>query len=132
MQRLDSSAIVRPTPEAKGYLEVLKNNGSFVRMIDAYIFAASFAMKQNLEILPLPTGRSDLVQLNLLDDDILLALAASICIIRQRRGESAPTESREILDVLTQYAEAGIKVLRQRWEGKVGIQIQNDIRRMIS
>lgn len=132
MQRLDTSAIVRPTPEAKGYLEVLKNNGAFVRMIDAYIFAASYAMKYNLEILPLPTGRSDLVQLNLLDEDILLALAASIHIVRQRRGESPLTESREVLDILTQYAEAGIKVLKQRWEGKVGIQIQDDIRRIIT
>lgn len=101
-------------------------------MIDAYIFAASYAMKYNLDILPLPTGRSDLVQLSLLDDEILLALAASIHIIHQRQGESPPTDSREVLDILTQYAEAGIKVLKQRWTGKVGIQIQDDIRRIIT
>lgn len=131
MQRFDPNAIVRPTPEAKGYLEVLKNNGAFSRMIDAFVFAASYAMKHNLEILPLPSGRSELVSLSLIDEDIRLALEASIHIIRQRRGESSPSDSRELLDILTQYAEAGLKTLKQRWDGKVGIQIQDDIRRLV-
>lgn len=132
MQRFDINAIVRPTPEAKGYLEVLKNNGSFNRMIDAYIFAASYAMKKDIELLPLPTGRSDLVSLSLIDEDIRLALEASIHILCQRKGENKPSDSKEILDILTQYAEAGIKVLKHRWKGKVGIQIQDDIRRIVS
>jgi hypothetical protein len=132
MQRFDPNAIVRPTPEAKGYLELLKNNGAFSRMIDAYVFAASYAMKHHLEILPLPPGRQELVSLSLIDEDIRLALEASIHIICQHCGESPPADGREILDILTQYAEAGIKVLKQRWKGKVGIQIQDDIRRIVS
>jgi len=37
-----------------------------------------------------------------------------------------------VLEIVVQYAEAGLLVLKQRWEGKICIQIQDDIRKLIS
>ncbi|MGF1489807.1 MAG: hypothetical protein ACFBSE_22200 [Prochloraceae cyanobacterium] len=133
MKEIDTRATIRPTPEAKGYLDKLKKNDVFDRMIDAYLFAAAYAIQNNLEISKMTLrDRQDLVVLNRVDEDVLLALAAGIHAIRKRNGQDEPSDSKELLEILTQYAEVGITELKQRWEGKVGSQIQSDISNIIS
>lgn len=133
MKRIDPTATIRPTPEANGYLKVLKNNGAFNRMIDAYIFAAAYAIKNNLDVVSIPSqGRQDLINIGIVEDDVRLALEAGVYAICKRNNQSEPVDSREVLEILTQYAEAGLKLLKQRWEGKVGIQIQDDVRKIIN
>jgi hypothetical protein len=132
MKRIDSTAMIRPTPEANGYLKVLKNNGAFTRMVDAYIFAAAYAIKNNIDVYPISSaGRQDLINIGIVEDDVRLALEAGVYAICKRNGLPEPTDSREVLEILSQYAEAGLKILKQRWEGKVGIQIQDDVRKII-
>ncbi|MCU0534859.1 MAG: hypothetical protein MUD14_13290 [Hydrococcus sp. Prado102] len=132
MKRIDPTATIRPTPEANGYLKVLKNNGAFSRMVDAYIFAAAYAIKNNLDISSIPSaGRQDLINIGIVEDDVRLALEAGVHAICKRNNQPEPTDSREVLEILSQYAEAGLKILKQRWDGKVGIQIQDDVRKII-
>ncbi|NJK50579.1 hypothetical protein HC931_22870 [Candidatus Gracilibacteria bacterium] len=132
MKRIDPTATIRPTPEANGYLKVLKNNGAFSRMVDAYIFAAAYAIKNNLDIFPIPSaGRQDLINIGIVEDDVRLGLEAGVHAICKRNNRPEPTDSREVLEILSQYAEAGLKILKQRWDGKVGIQIQDDVRKII-
>lgn len=133
MKRLDPKATFRPTPEAKGYLDVLKKNGAFGRAVDAYVFAAAYAVKNNTEISPvLSRGRQDLVYVGIVDEEVRLALEAGVYAILKRNGKPEPKDSREVLEILTQYAEAGLKLLKARWEGKTGLQIQDDIQKIIS
>ncbi|MBF2019817.1 MAG: hypothetical protein IGR93_06855 [Hydrococcus sp. C42_A2020_068] len=133
MKRIDPATTIRPTPEANGYLKVLKNNGAFGRMVDAYLFAAAYAIKNNVDVASIPSqGRQDLINIGIVDDEVRLSLEAGIHAICKRNSRSEPTDSREIMEILTQYAEAGLKLLKQRWEGKVGIQIQDDVRRIIN
>lgn len=134
MKKIDSAATIRPTPEARGYLDRLKEKDIFDRMIDAYLFAAAYGIKNNLQIFELPSrGRQNLVvDLTLVDRDVLLALAAGIHVIRKRNGQDEPRDSEELLEILTQYAEVGLEELKQKWEGKVGSQIQTDISNIIS
>lgn len=133
MKHIDPQATIRPTPEAKGYLDALKNNGAFGRMVDAYVFAAAYALKNNVEISSvLPRGRQDLVQMRIVDEDVRLALEAGVHTVLKRNGKPEPKDSREVLDIVTQYAEAGLKLLQERWLGKTGLQIQDDIRKIIS
>lgn len=40
MKRIDPTATIRPTSEAKAYLDTLKNQAVFGGMIDPYVFAA--------------------------------------------------------------------------------------------
>jgi hypothetical protein len=132
MKRIDPTATIRPTPEANGYLKVLKNNGAFSRMVDAYIFAAAYAMKNNVDIFPIPSaGRQDLINIGIVEDDVRLGLEAGVHAMCKRNNQPEPTDSREVLEILSQYAEAGLKILKQRWDGKVGIQIQDDVRKII-
>jgi hypothetical protein len=133
MKRIDPTATVRPTSEANGYLKVLKNNGAFNRMIDAYLFAAAYGIKNNIDVVPISSqGRQDLINIGIVEDDVRLALEAGVYAICKRNNQSEPTDSREVLEILTQYAEAGLKLLKQRWEGKVRIQIQDDVRKIIN
>ncbi len=69
---------------------------------------------------------------NVIDDNVRLALEAGIYTICKRNSQPQPENSREILDILSQYAEVGLKALKQRWEGKVSLQIQDDIRKIIN
>lgn len=134
MKRIDPTATIGTTPEANGYLEFLKSNGAFSRKIDAYLFAAAYAIKNNVAIYPIPSrSRQDLAIIGrVADSDVLLALEAGIYAIRKRNGLSELEDGREVLEILIQYAEAGLKILKQRWEGKVGIQIQDDVRKIIN
>ena len=59
------------------------------------------------------------------------AEVAEIWIKVGKSDQPEPKDSREVLEILTQYAETGLKLLKQQWEGKVGIQIQNDVRKII-
>ncbi|MCT7995930.1 hypothetical protein [Laspinema olomoucense] len=132
MKRFEPKRTIRPTPEAKGYLDVLKKNQTFSRAIDAYVFAGAYAIKKNADISPVPSqGRQDLIYVGIVDDEVRLALEAGIHTICQRNGQPEPKDSGEAMEIFTQYAEAGIKLLKERWEGKTRGQIQNDILKII-
>ncbi len=101
-------------------------------MIDAYLFAAAYALKEELEIEPLWGGhRQDLTELNIVDSEVLTALAAGIYVVSQHKHKSEPTDAKETVEILTQYAEVGLKTLQQRWKGKIREQIQNDISKLM-
>lgn len=133
MKHIDPKATIRPTPEANGYLQTLKDNRAFGRKVDAYVFAAAYALKNKLEVSPIKSrGRQDLVYIGIVDDDVRLALEAAVHAILKRDGKPEPADSREVLEIVTQYAEVGLKLLKERWQGKTGTQIQDDIQRIIS
>ncbi len=133
MKHIDPKATIRPTPQAKGYLDVLKKNGAFGRAIDAYVFAAAYALKKHAEISPISSrGRQDLVYVRNVEEDVRLALEAGVHAVLKHNSQPEPKDSREVLEILTQYAEAGLELLKERWEGKTGLQIQDDIRKIIN
>ncbi|MGB3514090.1 MAG: hypothetical protein WBA93_33765 [Microcoleaceae cyanobacterium] len=133
MKRIDPNATIRPTPEARGYLDALKSQAVFGRKIDAYVFAAAYAIKQNADISQVSlTGRQDMAIMRIVHDEVRLALEAGVHAMTKRNSQPQPTESREVLEIITKYAEVGLNLLKVRWEGKTGTQIQDDIRRIIS
>ncbi len=132
MKRMNDGKF-RVTSKAKGYLDYLKQNRVFARAVDAYAFAAAYALKHCKEIPPASRGkRHDLVEVFRLDNDVRLALEAGVHTVLKRNGKPEPKDSREVLDIVTQYAEAGLKLLKEKWQGKTGLQIQDDIRKIIS
>lgn len=133
MKRIDQENSIRPTAESRAYLDVLKKQRVFRRSIDAYTFAAAYAIFKEIEPQELPSqGRQDLVQdLTLLDDDVLLSLEAGIAATYKRQGKPEPSDGKELLEILTRYAEAGLKVLKEQWEGKTPSQIQDQISKII-
>jgi hypothetical protein len=132
MKRMDPNATVRPTREAKGYLDLLKEQGAFDRMIDPYIFAAACAIKQNVDISEVSLkGQQDMINIGIVDDEVRLALEAGVHASCKRNEQPEPADSREVLEILTKYAEVGLQMLKQRWEGKVPSQIQDDVWRII-
>ena len=133
MKRINPKAVISSSVEANGYLKLLKNIGAFKYMVDAYLFAAAYAMKNNLEISSIsPSQRQDVARIDVVDKRVLLAMEAGVYAVRKRNGQPQPSDSREVLEIVMQYAEAGLNVLKQRWEGKISIQIQDDIRKLIS
>ena len=135
LQRIDITKTFRPTPEAREYAKWLKDKKVFERVIDGYLFAAAFAIKNDLEIFDIsPKDRQHIVVnlLGLIDDDVRLALEAGVYAIRKRNDLPQPNNSDELIEIISQYAEAGIIHLKQKWQGKVVNQIQDDIRKILS
>ena len=134
MKRIEISQKFVATSEAKGYLDYLKKKQVFKRAIDAYAFAATYAMKENADISQTISGRSSsLAEVFRLDKDVLLALEAGVHIMCKRNGRSEPKDSAEVLELVTRYAEVGIQLLQQKWKDKTSTsQIQQDIWQIIN
>lgn len=135
MERLDMTKKFAATPEAKGYLDYLVDKKQiFKRSIDAYVFAATYAIKQNADISqPLSSRPNSLVEVYRLEDDVRLALEAGIHTICKRNHQPEPQNSAEIMKLLTKYAETGIQLLQQKWKDKTSAsQIQKDIWQIIN
>lgn len=134
MKRIEITQKFIATAEAKGYLDYLKQKQVFKRAIDAYAFAAAYAIKQNADISQsLPSRSNSLAEVFRLDDDVRLALEAGVYIIRKRNNQPEPKDSAEVLELVTKYAEAGIQLLQQKWNNKTSVsQIQTDIWRIIN
>ena len=135
MKRLDITKKFAATPHAKGYLDYLVDKKQvFNRAIDAYIFAATYAIKQNANISQALSSRPhSLVEVYRLDDDVRLALEAGIHAICRRNHQLEPQNSAEVMKLLTIYAETGIRLLQDKWKDKTSAsQIQRDIWQIIN
>jgi hypothetical protein len=133
MKRMNPKNTFRVTSEINGFLTFLKNSRIFQRSVDGYTFAAAYAMKNNLAISPVSSReRQDLIYVRDIGDDVVLALEAGIHAVRKRNGQPEPADEKEVLDLVTQYAEAGLQLLKPKWEGKTSGQIQEEIQRIIT
>jgi hypothetical protein len=133
MKRMNQQSTIRATFEANIYLKFLKNSRIFDRLVDGYLFAAAYAIKNNLEISTIISrDRQDLILINQIGDDIVLALEAGVHSVRKRNNQAEPTDEKEVLEFVTQYAEAGLTILRQRWNDKTEGLILEDIQNIIS
>ncbi|MFM8305790.1 MAG: hypothetical protein ACKN87_01615 [Microcystis aeruginosa] len=133
MQRIDASLKIYASETSRNYLQVLKDNKTFERMVDAYLFAAAFAIKQDLSIYGINlSNRQDLINISQIEPEVILALTAGIYIICKKNSYAQPSDGKEILDKICQYAEVGLRELKERWQGKVSNQIQADIERIIN
>lgn len=133
MMRFNDRQKFRPSSEAKAFLQYLKERAVFGRQIDAYAFAAAYAMKNNLDISDVSIkDRSDMEEVGTLDNEVRLALEAGIHALCKRNGQPEPEDPQKLMDSITRYSEAGLRILRGQWKGKTSTQIQDDIRRITS
>ena len=133
MKHMNKEMKFRPTATANSYLKRLKKKEVFDRAVDAYVFAAAYALKRDVNPSQVSLNdRSELVEVGILDEDVRLALEAGVHAIVKRHGKPEPKDSGSVLDLVTRYAEAGLELLKERWDGKTGVQIQDDIRKMIA
>lgn len=133
MMRFNNRQKFRPSSEAKAFLQYLKERAVFGRQIDAYAFAAAYAMKNNLDISEISIKeRSDMEEVGTLDDEVRLALEAGIHALGKRNGEPEPEDPQKLMDTVTRYSEAGLRSLRSQWEGKTSTQVQDEIRKILS
>jgi hypothetical protein len=134
MKRIEITQKFIATSEAKGYIDYLKKKQVFKRAIDAYAFAAAYAIKQNADIsLPLSQRSNSLAEVFRLEDEVRLSLEAGVYAIRKKNNKLEPQDSAEVLELVTKYAEAGIRLLQQKWHDKTSTsQIQKDIWQIIN
>jgi len=99
MQRIDPSLKIYASETSRNYLQVLKDNKTFERMVDAYLFAAAFAIKQDFSIYGTTlSNRQDLITISQIDPEVILALTAGIYIICKKNSYPQPSDGKEVLD----------------------------------
>jgi hypothetical protein len=76
--------------------------------------------------------RHDLVEVFRLDNGVRLALEAGVYAVLKRNGQPESTNSEEVLNLVSKYAEAGLDMLKERWAEKTRSQIQDDIQKIMS
>lgn len=133
MMRFNPRQKFRPSSDAKAFLQYLKERAVFGRQIDAYAFAAAYAMKNNLDISEVTIKeRSDMEEVGTLDDEVRLALEAGIHSLNKRNGFPQIEDPQRLMDLASRYAEAGLMHLQSQWHGKTSTQIQDQIRLIIN
>lgn len=133
MMRFNPRQKFRPSSDAKSFLQYLKERAVFGRQIDAYAFAAAYAIKNNLDISDVSLkGRSDMEEVGTLDDEVRLALEAAIHALYKHNGKPELEDPQSLMDSVTRYAEIGLINLQEQWSGKTSTQIQDGIRKLIS
>lgn len=132
MMRFNQRQKFRPSSDAKSFLQYLKERAVFGRQIDAYAFAAAYAMKNNLDISEVSMkDRSDMEEVGTLDDEVRLALEAGIHALCKKNGQSEPKDPQQLMDTVSRYGEVGLRTLRDEWSGKTSVQIQDYIERLL-
>jgi hypothetical protein len=132
MIRMSERTNFRPSAEAKGYLDKLKDDHIFGRSVDGYAFAAAVAMKEAADIDALTIrNRTDLTEVATLDDEVRLALESGAIVMQKRRQLPAPADGAAMVEIVSKYAEVGIVMLRERWNGKTALQIQHEIKKLM-
>lgn len=133
MMRFNPRQKFRPSSEAKAFLQYLKERAVFGRQIDAYAFAAAYAMRNNFDISEVSIkDRSDMEEVGTLDNEVRLALEAGIHSLNKRNGMSQIEDPQRLMDLASRYAETGLMHLQSQWLGKTSIQIQDQIRLIVS
>lgn len=133
MMRFNPRQKFRPSSEAKAFLQYLKERAVFGRQIDAYAFAAAYAMKDNFDISEVVIkDRSDMEEVGTLDDEVRLALEAGIHALNKRNGLPQVESPQQLMDLTSRYAEAGLMHLQSQWLGKTSTQIQDQIQVVVS
>jgi len=132
MIRIPPRTRLRATQEAKAFLEGLKQEGVFRRSADGFALAAAFSMTLDEDVSSVSLARrADLVEADVLDNEVRLALEAGVHVLARRHGVAEPSKDSELVEEISRHAERGIQLLRTRWSGKTRAQIQDDIRKLV-
>lgn len=133
MKHLNTEAKFSATAESKGFLDFLKKEEIFSRAIDAYACAAAYAIKNNAEISQeLPRRSKNLAEVFRLDKRVRLALESGLYAVRKHNRLPETESEEEVFELISKYAETGLRLLKNRWKGKTKNQIQSDIQKIIS
>ncbi|PSP25415.1 MAG: hypothetical protein BRC52_00435, partial [Cyanobacteria bacterium SW_5_48_44] len=98
MKHMNKEMKFRPTATANSYLKRLKKKEVFDRAVDAYVFAAAYALKRDVNPSQVSLNhRSELVEVGILDEDVRLALEAGVHAIVKRHGKPEPKDKGAVL-----------------------------------
>lgn len=99
----------------KAWLRVMADDRSiFDKQLDAWAFSAAYAMKNDLSTIE-GEKRAEMPQIMYLDDSLTEVLLFSL---QRKLPESTTWESKEVLNALSMYANAGLDKIRPLLEGK--------------
>ncbi len=111
-----------------GYADKLSKDGVFPRRLDLLLLGFSYAVTNGL--LPAEGARRhELTRAESLGDQKLPIEAVAHWYAR-KLGQDEPETEHELLDFIFRTGVAGVRALRERWEGRGKSQIQWDIMRL--
>jgi len=108
-----------------GYADKLDEDGVFPRRLDLLLYGFSYAVTN--ELLPdEDASRQELTRVTSLHD-AELPISATAQWYNRKLGREPIEDEQELLDFVCRVGVAGVRKLRERWEGRSKSQIQWDI-----
>jgi hypothetical protein len=108
-----------------GYADKLDADGVFPRRLDLLLYGFTYAVANELE----PANdvqRHELIRAMYLDDEELPVSAVAQWYNR-KLGHDPLDDEQDLLDFTCRVGIAGVRALRERWEGRSKSQIQWDV-----
>ena len=99
--------------EYKSFIKYLADSGIFEKQLDAWAYAAAYAIKNNLQAND-DVGRSEMTELAFLDEETLNCLVMALAAVQP---DASTMEFSTIVAELSKLASAGIAELHQHLEG---------------
>jgi hypothetical protein len=108
-----------------GYADKLDADGVFPRRLDLLLYGFAYAVANELEPAE-DVQRHELIRAMYLDDEELPVSAVAQWYNR-KLGHDPLDDEQDLLDFTCRVGIAGVRKLRERWEGRSKSQIQWDI-----
>lgn len=127
MIRLNGTERFYISEDLVGLASQLSKDGTIPRMVDLLFLGFGYAVQN--ELLPVEVKKKhELVAVsNFQGDDMLLALEATAQWYAEKIGDTLPTESSELLNLICEIGVIGARELGKRWVSRRKSQIQIDI-----
>jgi len=113
-----------------GFADKLTEDGVVPRRIDLLLLAFSYAVAEKLPPSQ-DVKRHEFVRAQILTDDQVLAVSAAAQWYARSSGLDLPEDERHLMNFVCSAADAGLRVLKERWEGRTKSQLQLDIFRTV-
>ncbi len=114
-----------------GFADHLSNEGTMPRRVDLLLLGFSYAVNNRLSPTEEAKGR-ELTRVASLGGESQLAVEAVAQWYARSLDSSEFADESELLDFIIRVGVAGVRALKERWEGKSKSQIQWDVMRLAS
>ena len=129
MIHLESAQRLAISEDLIGFSDRLSKEGTVPRRVDLLLLGFGYAVKN--QFLPAEeVERHELIRVSGLGDEAQLAIEAVASWHARALNLPELADESELLDFIIRVGVAGVRALKERWEGKSKSQIQWDVMRL--
>lgn len=112
-----------------GFADKMDKDGVFPRRVDLLLLGFAHAVAERLPPAD-RVKRHELIRATSLDETIQLSICAAAQVYARDMDLEPPQDERSLLSLICNAGIAGMRALKERWEGRTKSQIQLDVMKL--